>query len=457
MFDGFLGGFFAKKEKTDKDKMQERIKDSAVNLILDRDQSYLKTARKGNTSILVQTRGGGVEEFYYQGRKYVSIPSEMEREFEGLTPWEAEDKMDDILRVLTHSDVDIAGCEESGVSDAFKEKVISYTESTGQVTSFLKGDDIASKNFYQYRVSKSEDESKDEGEDESMEEETKDAMTPTMKGMDDSSSGVQQEVKLEMVGDEDSREYSFQNLDMSVDSTLPKEIKSNSFFGREVVKEKDEHHLKALAKQIIKSFKGRVSKQNTITPSKRIRSKRLANDVTDKIYTNKHGDNGKHLNVNLILDMSGSMSGTPVKNAIKMVYVFNEIALAGHLKGCVIWSESSSRCKAEFPMPREMIRKMARTGGGEGLAENMDYYFEDLKKADINICMTDGDICDSPIVKDKYIKHKVDTLGVYVNKDAKDLTEYTGSLDRWFMRSLVRHTFEELCEKIIQIGLRKKG
>lgn len=40
--------------------------------------------------------------------------------------------------------------------------------------------------------------------------------------------------------------------------------------------------------------------------------------------------------------------------------------------------------------------------------------------------------------------------------DAMDLTEYTGSLNRWLTRSLVRRNMEELTEKLIQLGLRKK-
>ena len=99
---------------------------------------------------------------------------------------------------------------------------------------------------------------------------------------------------------------------------------------------------------------------------------------------------------------------------------------------------------------------MKRTGGGEGLGRNLKDKAKMLKEADTNICMTDGCLTDDPILKSLYQKEKVEMIGVYVNKSADDLTEYTGSLERWFTKSLVRHTTEELCEKLIQFSLRKK-
>jgi len=47
IFDGFFSG--AKwSAKTNKQNLENRIKDSVLNLIIDRDQSFLKTARQNN-------------------------------------------------------------------------------------------------------------------------------------------------------------------------------------------------------------------------------------------------------------------------------------------------------------------------------------------------------------------------------------------------------------------------
>ena len=119
----------------------------------------------------------------------------------------------------------------------------------------------------------------------------------------------------------------------------------------------EKRKLRALANQIVKSFKGRISRNKTANPTKRFSIKSLFNESNERIFINKKGDNGKFLNINLIIDMSGSMSGEPVKNAIEMIYIFNEIAMQGYLKGNVLWSESNSSALATFPMPREFVRK----------------------------------------------------------------------------------------------------
>jgi hypothetical protein len=45
---------------------------------------------------------------------------------------------------------------------------------------------------------------------------------------------------------------------------------------------------------------------------------------------------------------------------------------------------------------------------------------------------------------------------MYVNDKAEDLSQYTGGLNKWFSKSLVRRTTDEIVEKIIQMGLKSK-
>jgi len=438
MFDGFFSGSrYAK--RTDKQRLETRIKDSVLNLIIDRDQSFLKTSRQSNTSVIVNKRKGGIQEFTHNNRRFISFPDSMEKEFEDLSEWEAEEKMDNLLKLATTD----TGCEyeENQTDNILIDSEDRYKSITGLDSGFEIERDATTNeitnNPFEYRTNKPK---------------------KNDKGME--SSTDESESKIEAKGEENEREYSFEDTDQNIGSAVPKEAKENPFYGsgydRKIMSSHREEKLKLLASQIIKSFKGRVSKQRTMIPSKRLVSKALVRDDVEKIYSNKKGDNGKHLKINLIIDMSGSMDGTPVNNAVEMIYIFNEIAAKGYLEGNVIWSESGSRCKSTFPMPREFIKEMKKTGGAEGLGENLKHYKEDLKKADTNICMTDGQLCNDPILKNIYTKEKIDIIGVYVNKNAKDLTEYTGSLDRWFTRSLVRHTTEELCEKLIQFSLRKK-
>ena len=453
MLDGFFGNKWAI-QKTDKQKLETRIKDSVLNLVIDRDQSFLKTARKNKTSIIVNNRDGGIQEFEHNNRRFISFPSSMESEFEGLNEIEAEEKMDSLIKLAT-TPTDYYSEPENfnRLSDADK----SYINRTGTTSGFEVEYDTAtgkiSNDPFEYRAVKSEKENKDDADE--GENGNSGSGDLSSKGMDSSSAGHSNTVFTQ--GDKYEREYEFQETDLDVGGNLPKDVKDNTFFSNSKrINSSREEKLKALANQIVKSFKGRISKQKTMIPSKRLVSKALVRDDIEKIYSNKRGDNSKHLKINLIIDMSGSMSGTPVRNALEMIYIFNEIASKGYLEGSVIWSETSSRCKANFPMPREFVMKMGSTGGGEGLGENLEHYKKELKEADTNICMTDGQLTNDPILKSMYEKEKIDIIGVYVNKDAEDLTSYTGSLDRWFTRSLVRHTTEELCEKLIQFSLRKK-
>ena len=463
MFDGFFNGFKFAPDLTDKQKLENRIKDSVLNLVIDRDRSFLGTARAGKTSVIVNNRDGGIQEFTHQDRRYISFPSSMEAEFTDLDEFDAEEKMDSLLKISTYG-FDKEHYDENEMDLKLENKVKGYETFTGSESGFEIEKDEDGKilnNPLEYKVTKSsEDEDKENEESvEDGENGSSGSCDLTQRGMHDGSSG-RNETKAFTKGNYNEREYSFQDSDLDIGSSTPQETKENRFYGEgysgDTMSSHREEKLKSLASMIAKSFKGRVSKHKTIVPSKRLVSKALVRDDIEKMYANKKGVDGKQLNINLIIDMSGSMDGHPVNNAVEMIYIFNEIANKGYLNGCVIWSETGSRCKVNFPMPREMIKNMRRTGGGEGLGENLKHYKNELKKADTNICMTDGQLTNDPILKEMYAREKIDIIGVYVNPNAKDLTQYTGSLNRWFTRSLVRNTTEELCEKLIQFSLRKK-
>ncbi len=460
---GILSGFFTgskwSEDRTDKQKMEQRIKDSVLNLVLDRDQVFLDEARGMNTSIIVNDRSGGIQEFEHNDRRYISFPAEMEKEFDGLNEDDAEIKLDELLKAsLTKANFD--GVEDqAGMDSVCNSKCTNYEDRTGTKLALedtMMKDGTFKDNPFEYRAAKKDDDDKkdaEEGESGS----GNSGCQLTSKGMEESSAGFA-DTNVMVEGTAKDREYTFEDVDLNVGAACPTEAKDNRFYSDDYkdINKHREAQLKALANQIAKSFKGRISRNKTATPSKRFSIKALFNESNERIYINKKGEAGKFLNINLIIDMSGSMDGTPVNNAVEMIYIFNEIAQQGYLKGNVLWSESHTSCKASFPMPREMIRGMTRTGGGEGLGRNLEKNVKMLKEADTNICMTDGQLAEDPILKSIYAKEKVEMIGVYVNKNAKDLAEYTGSLNRWFTRSIVRNSTEELCEKLVQFSLRKK-
>lgn len=448
LLDGFYQGSKYSDTRTNKQKMENRIQNAAVELVLDRDESFLQAARRRDTSIIVNNRDGGIQTFYNDtGRRYISVPSGWEESLSTFDEDTADRRLADYLSLALINSNPPAENEVYKYFDFMKNE---YKKLTGL-------DSRVEENIFEFRPKGNEDKEKEdieEGEGDNK------AGELSENGISDNSSeagGGDCEIKVSR--DRRNTVFSFQDTELSPGETLPDEVTESYFYdnkNRYQLSKKREGKLRAMASQITKSFKGRVSKEMQIKPTKKFSMKALLKDGNDKIYISKNGLNGKHLNINLIIDMSGSMGGTPVENARDMVYLFNEVAKLGYISGSVLYSESGHKAKFDFPVPRDFVKNMTSTGGGEGLGNNLESEHELLKSADVNICMTDGQLSDDPILKSLYKKENIDIVGVYVNKDAEDLTEYTGSLNRWFSRSLVRHTMEELVEKLIHLGLRRK-
>lgn len=367
---------------------------------------------------------------------------------------DAEGYMDNLLKLSTTS-------LDSNEFKTTQDNIELFEETKRNRYKLITGEEIELSDYvYEARASSGDaDKDSKENKKDIKEGSPEDSISKiTERGMSDKDD-IYVNSEVEITNTRSTREYKFEDTELNPDSKFEINSGNDNRFCSDyiVMTEHRENELKSLSKRIVKSFNGRISKLNTSNPSKKIRCKVLSTDTTEKIYQNKRGENGKHLKVNLIIDMSGSMSGKPVKNAVEMIYIFNELALSKKLTGCVIWSESINRAKSTFPMPRDFIKRMLSTGGSEGLGRNLKHYIKELREADENICMTDGQLSDDAILTSFYEKEKIRITGVYVNEDAKDLTEYTGSLNRWFTRSLVRRNMEELTEKLIQLCLRKKG
>lgn len=454
MINSFIDFSKWKTNKTKKQLLEDRIRNSVLNLIIERDQSFLRTARARKTNIIVNNREGGLQEFEVDGDRYISFPDSLEDKLSEMLDIDAEGYMDNLLKLSTTS-------LDSNEFKTTQDNIELFEETKRNRYKRITGEEIELSDYvYEARASSGDaDKDSKENKKDIKEGSPEDSISKiTERGMSDKDD-IYVNSEVEITNTRSTREYKFEDTELNPDSKFEINSGNDNRFCSDyiVMTEHRENELKSLSKRIVKSFNGRISKLNTSNPSKKIRCKVLSTDTTEKIYQNKRGENGKHLKVNLIIDMSGSMSGKPVKNAVEMIYIFNELALSKKLTGCVIWSESINRAKSTFPMPRDFIKRMLSTGGSEGLGRNLKHYIKELREADENICMTDGQLSDDAILTSFYEKEKIRITGVYVNEDAKDLTEYTGSLNRWFTRSLVRRNMEELTEKLIQLCLRKKG
>ena len=221
---------------------------------------------------------------------------------------------------------------------------------------------------------------------------------------------------------------------------------------RSILTKKDILKLQPKVKQLLKAFKGTGDQIKKVSPTKRISSKDIACD-RDKCYVKKADSKGKHIKLNFLIDMSGSMGGSPVKNAVRLVYLFNQLAKEGYVTMSVLYSTTSTNYKLDLPATDAEILSLCRTQSAEGLAKTIHAHADTIRGTN-TICLTDGDIVDEPIDKMFWAKHKSISTGVYVNPSVKDYREYSGKLNKWFNHSVVRKSLDELIEWLIRVGLK---
>lgn len=219
-----------------------------------------------------------------------------------------------------------------------------------------------------------------------------------------------------------------------------------------ILTKKDLIALEPKVKQLLKAFQGVGGTVKLVTPTKRMSSKDIACD-RDKCYIRKTGSTGKHIKMNLLIDMSGSMSGSPVKNAVRLVYLFNQLAKEGYVTMSVLYSTTSTNFKLTLPASDSEILALCATQSAEGLAKTIHAHADTIRGTN-TICITDGDIVDEPIDKMFWAKHKSISTGVYVNKSITNYAEHSGKLNKWFNHSIVRKSLDELIEWLIRVGLK---
>lgn len=290
---------------------------------------------------------------------------------------------------------------------------------------------------------KNEEELSEDSDDGGMTEEAQ-ALNEAINGDSDDLSEEKKAERMEYQAD--------QEIEQTISEVERQERDTSFISNRSILSTDDIKALNKQAKRLLKAFRGTKGKTKKVTPSKKISAKDMAIDK-DKVYYNNKIGTGKFINMNFLIDMSGSMGGDPVKNAVSLVYLFNILAKEGHLKMNVIYSSTRENYKLTLPASPAKILALSNVTSAEGLARSVHEHVEDLKNTNL-ICLTDGNICDEPIDKKFWSKHRIVSTGVYVNRNTKDLREYSGTLNKWFTTSLVRPTLDELIETLIRIGLK---
>ena len=200
-----------------------------------------------------------------------------------------------------------------------------------------------------------------------------------------------------------------------------------------------------LAEALYESLVGKIGKRNSQSPAKRLNPRAIANDMNDNIYQSKVPLGGKKLDINLILDTSGSMSGYHIDDGVDIINCINKLALRGVITGNLMLTASGASSIIKLPVNDDLLPLISAHNGGEGYKHTIGLRWKELQQADYNVAITDGMLTDGHIDMTEMTKAGIDIVGLYTVRDAtkNGVLRYSGSLKRWFTNSAVRKNAEE--------------
>lgn len=210
---------------------------------------------------------------------------------------------------------------------------------------------------------------------------------------------------------------------------------SNSF-------EFDRSKAKKLIPLMQKIFKEKKKKFNQSNATNRINGKNFLNGRFDKLYKKKVVETKDKKKINLIIDCSGSMSGSPIQNARTFCYIINEFAKKGYLEGHLILTGGDSSMhqtmSMKFPMNSNDIEHIIANSGAECLKGTIDMTKKLIKDSDWTFVFTDGNITDNEINT-----KGLPLFGIYVGEPE------SCNLSKWFGKYLARQSLDELIQVLI--------
>lgn len=209
----------------------------------------------------------------------------------------------------------------------------------------------------------------------------------------------------------------------------------------------DRARAETIAKKFLPLFKTRISKVNTLVPSKRISSRNMM--LGRPPYRRKKESDGTgKKKVLLVLDCSGSMRGHYIEEGKVLIAALSNLAKLRHVEGHLVLSivNRNGPCWQRFklPMAAETIDKIQAYGGGEGLEYSLQSNIALAKDADYVFVYTDAQISDAELNKSKLHAQGVFTWGLYAG-DAGALP----ALLKYFDKAILRKTTEELVDAIL--------
>jgi len=482
---GNIFGAVEKRELTGVEKVQyveDILREGLRDLAFSRDEIYSQALQE-KTTFMVRSGEEKLKKFSSEEQMYISIPATI---YDDIKDMDDFDQYHHILdtAMLTMAAGEYRETDEDGTTileaelvDKAVKKVEEYTGDVLPIKDEIEYDDYENpvsmkddkamfepKKFAKVKADGSEDKDEDdEAAKEAAEYEegsgTSSSGTCTMQSIQDD---IEQEKKenAQILEQQYKAEYTSQSITATEQKVID-DIKSSTFYygrygdGKSILEPKVKVELNKYVNDIAKALRGYNGKVKRLNPAKRLSAKDICNDISDKIYIGKSYVDGKFIDQNIVVDCSGSMGGDPIRDAIKLCYVFNKLAQEGLLEGSIILTESGERKHLEMPVHDDIINVLGGTGGGEGLTKTLQAYKSVLRGKNV-IIMTDGDLVEEPIPDKFWDEGRMNALGVYVNKSVKaeDLPGYDRGMSRWFPKTIIRNDFGEMVQKMIQLGLK---
>ena len=468
--------------------VEDLVRECIVDMAYSRDPIYVKAVRK-NTVIMVRPGEEHIKKFTSgeMENTYLSLPANIYEDVKDMSEFDQYHNMMDTMQLAlaagTYEETDDSGTTNVTEAELIQAASQAYEEETGiglnvkkliEIDDFGDATEVTEQIFAPKAFVGEKDEPDEDDEAASEAESSCSTGSPaTSTGGDYSASVSMQEVDDSVKAEETkathefvtensySANYSAQSI-TDADQKVVKNIKDSTFYIKDhgygsdhIIDAVTEAELMRQVNSIAKALKGYEGRVKRMTPAKRLSSKDICNDNSEKIYIGKSMTDGKFIDQSVLVDCSGSMGGDPIADAIKMCFVFNKLAQMDLLEGDIILTETSENMKITMPVHDDVIKSLGGTGGGEGLAKTIHKHANDVRGKNL-LVMTDGDLVEEPIPEKFWDKHRITCLGMYINRSvpAESLPGYDKQMGRWFPKTIIRNNFEDAVEKMVALGMR---
>ncbi len=212
----------------------------------------------------------------------------------------------------------------------------------------------------------------------------------------------------------------------------------------------DKKILQEITREIEKIFVEDRRYTKTSVPSKKlnIRNILLKNPSA---YKKRKNLNQQRKVINVVLDLSGSMSGT-IEKMLVLVEALNILSKKNIISGNLILCISASYEEAQyqtfkFPLKDNVLNHIISYEASEGISYTLKSLAKLLKPSDAVLVFTDGVFADDPLDRDFFYKHNIDIYGVFLKSE----TDIYYDLKQYFDKSIVSDNLVNISRELVKM------